>query len=1350
MLLKSFVYYIAFLISIFSSSFSLDVSEEAASLKVWNSFLKMYPLLSVINSDESFLQRQDIVNSIIEELMLQEVEEDASIHSNVYKYLYNKSPMLANVYKSYYDLNMPLILNKSPYQKPQFILNGESFDLDEIYYLKSDKLVPNAEHYNVENSKQPIIGSVENLIKNLGEKEDEVNERLYQAKYINNDKPLLELHCSLNEEFFELFVMEAIEGKFNLVWYDTSNITFFDPKENFMNDLYELKYDNVEGLSLNGTDIVSDTQFKDKQRSNQKGFLSNLDNILTLKAIEQHVSDPWETLDVLFNNSNDLPFSDYQQQLSRDFNLNKEDVLAKKDSIIQRDLNTLKQNGISYDNIGLYVNGINILNNHASRMGVLDAIIYEFEMMNGLKNSILKVFPQLSSRITLESVKKLLLEYEVMYSKLSMFNQPRKFDLQKTEKDTDIVLFVNDLENDFQYKDLKFDIREFLSSSHEKEFPGIKENWNDIVFLLDMNNPSMVRDFIRVITVISDGFPQRIGFIPLTDDLKLLNKILQVYKSPIKLANLLKDPSVRTAKSKYETKAEELQANIAKLLENMNFTENEALIVNGEIFPYRENTWNYYITSVMNKDIQFIKTFLQNMEYRGESIDDDNLKLRDVLFSESFSFVERDLTLTPDYFGDAMVTRTNYDYILELRDLGHVFEITKDTEYEIIHTITLVADFSNVNEWKNIYTLLQNNLFGVKIRLVTLTDPTNKQWLKLQEVIYKAPDVFLSYIQKHESSKKNSFKPLLQTVDLNNWLLDLSYKQLQSQRFVVLNGRFVDLTSYNVTKSISTQSWFNFIKFESFKTLQCVTALNIAFNFDENSIIPMQTVEDIVSHLIFFSHRELSQGKENFQQGVHYTAETVQTRHPLNQVLLHIEADENLDIFLNSKNFVKDSMSKPIDLVLVIDPIEERSNKFIDIVRNLRALKKYLNLQILLMPTTELTLFPRQTIFGKKHNLQDLITDNSNQFEINKVPVYKKLENHQLENISDTVILADLYVQKPIKSIKGCTRTTVETNLSNVCMSIVVDDEGAEEICRVSTMSTFGYAQIRIPASERRRLKVVSCDPQYDVLEMTLDMNADFTAWENFQTRDLLTRSVLVHVEKNNEEGEINTFDQLSVLSVVQNKQDLSKLSDILINKNNKYFIWNTESSGLSKNNILEALPAEYDVTVINFNWADWIRPTNLISQQMKFAKFMLVDVNLPLEVNELLFLDLEKQIDEKWIEILKAGALDRLISTDDILGFEEYSDSDLVDKYWKTEEYWTKYLESNDLDKFYKTDNYVAKLNDFRKNNYGDVLRVHYQRLTTDINSLNRFDESLMNNAQVLVSMSSISFSQDLELDEL
>ncbi|SGZ37962.1 uncharacterized protein HGUI_00162 [Hanseniaspora guilliermondii] len=1349
LMMKSFASLIFFMIGTFSICFSFEVSHESDSLKVWNSFMKMYPILSVINSDESFLQRQDIVNYVVEEVMLQDQEEESSTYSNVYKYLYQKSPMLANVYKSYYDTYMPLILNKSPYKTPQFILNGESFDLDEIYYLKTDKLTFKAEFHNSVNTKQPIIGSVEGLIKNLDGEIDQEEKFLYQAKYINTEKPLIELHCSLSDEFFELFVMEALEGKFNLVWYDTSNITFYDPKNTESDTLYELKFDNVKGLTLNNTDIVSDATFTDKQRSNKKGFLSNLDNLITLNAIEKHSNDTWESLDYIFNSTNNLVFNDYQQNLVREFNLNKEEILSQKDDILVKDLYTLKQNGISYDNLGFYLNGMNILNHHASQMSVLDAITHELEMMNGLRNSITKVFPQLNKQVSIQSIKKLLLEYEVMYSKLSMFNQPRKFDLQKSEDDKEIVLFVNDLENDFQYKDLNTDLHKFLSSSHEKEFPGMKENWNDIVFLLDMNNTNMLRDFIRVITVISDGFPQRIGFIPLTDDLDLLNKILQVYRNPIKLANLLKDPSVRTAKPKYDKKAKELKFNIDKLLHDMNINDNEALIVNGEIFPYRENTWNYYITSVMNKDIQFIKTFFQNMEYRGESFGNNTHKIRDVLYSESFSFIERDLTLTPDYFGDAMVTRTNYDFILELREMGHVFEFIKDTQYEIIHSITYVADFSNIKEWRNIFNLVQNNLYGVRIRLVTLCEPSDKHWKKLQELLHDDAESFSNYIEKHESNEINNIRPLPETVDLSNWLLDLSYKQLQSQRFVVLNGRFVDLSSYS--DSISTQSWFNFIKFESFKTLQTATALNIAFKFEENYMIPMQTIEDIVSHLTYFSHRELSQGKENYEQGVHYTAETVQTRHPINQVLLHVEADKNIDIFLNSKNFKKDSATKPIDLILVIDPIEERSSKFIKIVKTLKPLKKYINLQILLMPTTELTIFPRQTYFATFDELKSSLLDKASGFEVHKVPKYKKLENHKIENINESIILADVYVQKPINSIKGCTRTTVETDMTNVCIAIVSDDDSADEICRVLTMSTFGFSQIRIPVSESRAMKVVSCDPRYEVTNFTLDMNSDLTIWENFYTKDLLTRSVLVHVSEKSNEKEDSTFNRLSVLAIVQNQQDLIKLSKLLLNKDNKYIVWNTQSSGFSKEEILNYLPKQFDISVINFNWADWIRPTNLISHQMKFAKFMLVDVNIPVEVDDLLFIDLETEVDDKWVNILKAGSLSKFIGIEDIVGLEKYTDDDNTEKYWTTEEYWTKYLETNELDSFFKTNNYVMRMKKFRTNGYGDILRVHYQRLTTDINSLGKLDESLMNNAQTLISIGPIQFSNsEIDLDEL
>ena len=153
----------------------------------------------------------------------------------------------------------------------------------------------------------------------------------------------------------------------------------------------------------------------------------------------------------------------------------------------------------------------------------------------------------------------------------------------------------------------------------------------------------------------------------------------------------------------------------------------------------------------------------------------------------------------------------------------------------------------------------------------------------------------------------------------------------------------------------------------------------------------------------------------------------------------------------------------------------------------------------------------------------------------------------------------------------------------------------------------------------------------------------------------------------------------------------------------------------------------------------------------MKFAKFMLVDVNLPVEVDELLFIDLEEDIDDKWRNIVRTGSLSKIMGSEDIVGLEKYTEEDSVEKYWKTEEYWTKYMETNEFENFFKTKNYAMKMRKFRENGYGDILRVHYQRLTTDINSLSKLDESLMNNAQALLSIKAIDFvSSDIEFDEL
>ncbi|KAL6927399.1 hypothetical protein ACO0SA_003697 [Hanseniaspora valbyensis] len=1224
------------------------------NLKIWNSFIKIFPLLDTVSTKSHSINKQLITNEIIQLISGEQINDNDNEEEDVDQ----ETKVLTN--KLYYKLPLPTILNNDQLQKPS----------DFIKHID-----------------QPVI-KMDNADGDVVEKYDSAS--------------LVELHCGLDDEFFELFVMEAIDGKFDLIWFDTSNITSspkkidkeFDP-----NSLYEVKYEDGKKAVFNGSKVISDSIFTEKQRKNKKGFLYNLDLTLCLDAISKHEQDPWASLDTIFNDINEVVLQDKQQEKQRVFNLEKNDILADKEKI-KSELNELKQSGISYDNLGLYINGIPMQFSHLSKYGLMETLVEELISFEGLKNAIRKVFPQMLS-VSVESVKQILLEYGIMSQKLALFNQPRKFNLMKTDEESDCVLFVNDLENDEQYESLPDDLTLFLESNHEKEFPSIKENWNDIVFVLNLDNENMITDFVRVINVISNGFPQRIGFIPMTDDLNLLNKILQVYNNPVKLSNLLIDQGSISVQEELIEEASNLKSRIHTLINKMNIEDPEALIVNGEIFPFRSNSWNYYITTVMNKDIQFIKSYLRTLLNNGEVLDHDETKLRDILYSESFPFVERDLTLTPDYFGDSAITRTNYDFILEFRELGTVFEFTKNTEYEIIHALTLVADFSDISEWKNIYNLMQNELYGMKIRLITLTDPKDKNWLKLQDLVLGDQETFLKYIEQKSSKKNLSEKKLVkQTVDFSNWLLDLSYPQLQSTRFAVLNGRFLNLD--NMPENISKQLWFNFMKFESFKTLQGIAALDIALRFQEQEMIPMQTMEDIISYLSFYSHKDLAQGKETHRQGIHYSAETVQVRQP-------------------------ESIFKPIDITLVIDPIDEVSSKIIDAVKFLKPLKKMINLQILLLPTLDLAIFPRQTLFVKGKDLELVKFENPNDFEITKIPEIQSLESHKSDN-TDVFINGEAYIQKALNVVRGSSRMVVETDISNVCIKIVTDNE-EEEITRFSSMSTFGYSLFKVNANETRLLKFVSCDADYKVTEFSLDINSDFSAWTNFKVSDLLDRNVLIHIE--------------------ENKKILFR------NKNNKYYIWNNKGSNLTKEDIEKTVPKGYNCEVINAEWASWMRPTNIIKNQLNYAKYMLVDLLLPLSVDKLVFVDLNDKNNKDWLKIVEQGEIDIIMDSDKdefILGLIPHEETD--DSYWKTEEYFKEFMKTHNLEDYYQTKNYIMSLKNYRLHNIGDILRVHYQRLTTDVNSLKQFDEALINNVQPQLSITKLQFhslnDKDYDLDEL
>ncbi|XBW38264.1 hypothetical protein QEN19_003853 [Hanseniaspora menglaensis] len=1313
------------------------------SLKIWNSYIKILPVINSMSMRNNALNKQAITNEIIQLISSEIPEENNGASENrnmqVYRRLYDDAPIVANMFRLYYNLPLPPILNKSPFKESHFVLNGEKHSLDEIYYLKTDQLKTGVQY--ITKTEQPII-----KIEPANEQETLTN-------------PLIELHCEVDDDFFEVFIMEAIDGKFDIVWFDTSNLSssLHELQSNYYdNSLFEVKYDNGEESLFNGSKLMSDHSYTDKQKNNKKGFLNNLDVFLSLQAINQHQEDTWASMNFIKNDANDLVLKANQQEKLRAFNLNKTEILLQKASF-EKELLDLKQNGISYENLGLYINGIPVQQSFASKYSLLDTILEELVTFEGLKNAIKGVFPHLQY-VSTESIKEIILEYGIMAQKLNMFSQPRKFDILKQEPTKECVLFVNDLETDQQYASLNDDLTVFLETPHDKDFPEMKENWNDVVFILDLEDKEMVNDFIRVLSVISNGFPQRIGFIPKTDDLEMLNKLLQVYNNPVSLQNLLLDHQSLSVNEDLINKSKTLKADIDSMMTKMNIENYEGLIVNGEIFPFRSNTWNYYISNVFSKDIQLIKSYLQAMINNGEFLDHEETKLRDILHSETFPFIERDLTMTPDYFGDAMITRTNYDFILNLRKSGCVFEFSKNNDYEIIHVLTLVGDFSNIEEWRNVYNLMGNNLYGMKIRLITTTDPKNKSWLKFQELLTGETKFLGEYIKKHEKNihigKSNQ-----QTIDFSNWLLDLSHAQLQSTRFAVLNGRFLNLE--NMSLNISSQLWFNFIKYESFKTLQGITALNIALQFQEQDMIPIQTMEDVISHLSFYSHRDLSQGRETQKQGIVYTAETVQVRQPINKILSYIKAEKNYKLFLGSKNFQKESVSKPIDITLVIDPIEERTTKLIEAVSFLKPLKKIINLQILLLPTMDLTLFPRQTYYAKGRDLKALTFEEKNNFEIVRVPDIQLLEAHQ-SDYTEPIIVSEAFVQKKLQILQGTSRTVVEADINNVCIKVVAANDEEEEITRFNSMSTFGYSMFKISANETRLLKFVSCDPRYEVIEFSLDINSDFSEWKTFKVSDLLSRKALIHVEETDFIEPIAIKACLSVAAIISSRSDFERMSLIFQNTDNDYYILNSKGSGVSKAEIKDNISKEFKAQVINAEWASWMRPTNLIRNQLNYAKFVLIDTLLPLSVDKLLFLDLSTEECVDWLKIAENNNIESVIhkeiSSEFTIGLLAYPENE--DSYWKNEVYWTEFMTKNKLTHFFKTKNYIMSLKNFRKKNIGDLLRVHYQRLTTDINSLKQYEEALINNVQSQMNITAININHiennnnysasEIEFDEL
>lgn len=912
------------------------------------------------------------------------------------------------------------------------------------------------------------------------------------------------------------------------------------------------------------------------------------------------------------------------------------------------------------------------------------------------------------------------------------------------------VVFFNNIESDQNYNLLSPDAREvYIEKANQirmGQVPPLKQNVHDLIFVLNLSNRAQLRVFFTMSKIILDkGIPQQLGILPLVSNEKD-QRIAAYFYHLVEVGEI--EEALALLFRYYETtdENEEDVLGLVKLadseiekfnnhhqtLADYDLTE-PSVIVNGIIHNLRSSDWQTKLVAQVAHDVQFLKKKLLD--------NTSGLNLRDTLHEGSWKRRNRKVVpQSPANIRYKKITRQLVDSSLSLTKSS-----SEDSYGPTIWLIGSIHSPFLLSQLKEALQYMKSSSRPIQIRIFDTSSTS----------------------EFHQSIKEDYLGKKLSDSELDR-LVD-SIKDLHTQ-----NGISLDKEKLKILKE-------NHIQLH-----HPVLLLNSRYSKIDKILLAEDLrlmVEYEFDHRLNFLQEAYTKYPESFPSKV------FDLKHGYDQLTwfdlvssvitdsIFLEDSMPRSDFgrfdfsvLNHENLIDLTgydLSKPLDILVVVDPIDTLSPKLLGIASTLKDLP-FVNLMVLMQPFSKASKFA---------NLDRLFVSNF----VSSKPRFNSDGEFSLKRVSSIKIgdigklKADLEAPNNWYYAKGAGSGTfdldhllsgnkAEANFTVTHLLVeaqAVDVQTARSIPgiifnansfedRVEGVSTRlnGYCQLLLkPGVWTLELEndggknllynlLSATDNKYEpndnpilsesVSVFTLFRHAIYPRLKHKEDSEELTPASKLQNGKQSLQGDADINVLLLSTDFKQDQFLASLIKSICEHTEKSVKFWLVDN--FSSENTLGvvhdlSLVCKFQYAFVSYKWPIWLREQKDRLRQMAAFKVLFLDVIFPKSLEKVVVLD---------VDLYVLGDLDELIREDlhdSVYGLVPMcEDRPKSAKFWHSG-YWKNIL-GEDL-KYYLSSLIVVDLKAFRDAGAGEDLRRQYQKLSSDPNSLVLLDQDLLNNLQ-------------------